>query len=219
MSFTVTARGNALLAEFKKFAGGRPEDEARMTFGESPWLVTVAVPVQPYFAGQPEDVAVLWGCGLAVRTAGAYVNKAMKDCTGREILRELLCVMHVPEERQEALMETVINVIPCYMPFAGAPAAPRKFGDRPKVLPTGTVNLAMVGQFVEIPEDMVLTEEYSVRSARMAVYGLMDMKREVCPVTSHGTRPAVVLRALGRAFRPDACAPVRRVKKSRGENK
>ena len=221
VSFTVTARGNALLEEFKKFAGGRPEDEARMTFGESPWLVTVAVPVQPYFAGQPEDVAVFWGCGLAARTAGAYVNKAMKDCTGREIVRELLCAMHVPEERQAALMETVINVIPCYMPFAGAPAAPRKFGDRPKVLPTGTVNLAMVGQFVEIPEDMVLTEEYSVRSARMAVYGLMDMKREVCPVTSHGTRPAVVLRALGRAFRPGACAPVRRVPETedRGENK
>ncbi len=200
MSFTITAQGNALLKEIRKFSGGRPEEEARITFGQSPWLLTSTVPVQPYFSGQPEDVTVLWGYGLAPRALGAYVNKAMEDCTGREILEEYLCCMHVPEERRAALMETVINVIPCRMPYAEAPTAPAKAGDKPKVLPTGSVNFAMIGQFVEIPEDMVLTEEYAVRSARTAVYGLMDMKREVCPVTPHGRRPFVLLRAARRAL-------------------
>ena len=199
MSFTITAHGNALLEEIRKFSEGRPEEEARITFGHSPWLLTSTVPVQPYFSGQPSDVTVLWGYGLMPRALGLHVNKAMKDCTGREILEEYLCCMHVPKERREALMETVINVIPCYMPYAGAPAEPRKSGDRPRVLPTGTVNFAMVGQFVEIPDDTMLTEEYSVRSARMAVYGLMDMKREICPVTSH-KRPAVLFRAVRRAL-------------------
>ena len=199
MSFTITAHGNALLEEIRKFSEGRPEEEARITFGHSPWLLTSTVPVQPYFSGQPSDVTVLWGYGLMPRALGLHVNKAMKDCTGREILEEYLCCMHVPKERREALMETVINVIPCYMPYAGAPAEPRKSGDRPRVLPTGTVNFAMVGQLVEIPDDTMLTEEYSIRSARMAVYGLMDMKREICPVTSH-KRPAVLFRAVRRAL-------------------
>ncbi|MGP1666030.1 MAG: oleate hydratase, partial [Rhodanobacter sp.] len=47
---------------------------------------------------------------------------------------------------------------------------PRKMSDRPNVVPKGSTNFAMVSQFVEIPDDMVFTEEYSVRAARIAVY-------------------------------------------------
>ena len=34
----------------------------------------------------------------------------------------------------------------------------------------------MISQFVEFPEDMVFTEEYSVRAARIAVYTLLNIK-------------------------------------------
>ncbi|MGF7059422.1 myosin-crossreactive antigen [Brassicibacter mesophilus] len=34
--------------------------------------------------------------------------------------------------------------------------------DRPKVVPEGSINFAMINQFVEITEDMVFTEEYSI---------------------------------------------------------
>jgi myosin-crossreactive antigen len=34
-------------------------------------------------------------------------------------------------------------------------------------------NLAFVSQFVEVPEDVVFTVEYSVRAAQMAVYQLL----------------------------------------------
>ena len=99
------------------------------------------------------------------------------------------------------LMATVINVIPCYMPYVDAQFQPRKMIDRPKVIPSGSVNFAMASQFVEIPEDMVFTEEYSVRAARMAVYGLMDIKKEVCPVTPYWKRPVVLLKAAVKAYR------------------
>jgi len=36
---------------------------------------------------------------------------------------------------------------------------PRKLGDRPKVVPTGCTNLALLGQFVEIKDDVVFTVE------------------------------------------------------------
>ena len=37
--------------------------------------------------------------------------------------------------------------------------------------------MAFVGQFVEIPEDVVFTVEYSVRGAQMAVFKLMGLKK------------------------------------------
>ena len=38
-------------------------------------------------------------------------------------------------------------------------------GGRPKVIPEGSRNLALVGQYVEIERDVVFTVEYSVRGA------------------------------------------------------
>ena len=37
--------------------------------------------------------------------------------------------------------------------------------------------MAFVGQFVEIPEDVVFTVGYSVRGAQMAVFKLMGLKK------------------------------------------
>ena len=43
----------------------------------------------------------------------------------------------------------------------------------------------MISQFVEIPEDMVFTEEYSVRAARIAVYTLLGINKPICKVTPY----------------------------------
>lgn len=99
------------------------------------------------------------------------MKKPMKDCTGEELLTEYLHHLHLDEEKIQELMATVVNVIPCYMPYVDAQFQPRKMTDRPEVIPQGSTNFAMISQFVEIPEDMVFTEEYSVRAARLAVYG------------------------------------------------
>ena len=201
MSFTVTARGDALLKAVEEFSGNAPGSGALMTFKDSGWLISSTVAAQPYFAGQPEDVTVFWGYGLYPEAEGDYVKKPMKDCTGREILKEYLSHLHVNEKRMEELMDTVINVIPCRMPYADAALAPRKYTDRPKVIPAGSGNFAMIGQFVEIPEDTAFTEEYSVRAARMAVYSLMDVRRKVIPVTPYWKHPRVLLKTVLKAFR------------------
>jgi oleate hydratase len=46
------------------------------------------------------------------------------------------------------------------------------------VIPKGTRNLAFIGQFCELPDDVVFTVEYSVRSAQTAVYRLLGLKRK-----------------------------------------
>jgi oleate hydratase len=44
------------------------------------------------------------------------------------------------------------------------------------------VNLAFLGQYAELPEDVVFTVETSVRSAMMAVWGLTGLDKPMIPV-------------------------------------
>ena len=125
----------------------------------------------------------------------------MRDCTGEEILEELVHHLHV-EGNIEEIKESVVNVIPCMMPYVNAQFQPRKITDRPKVVPEGSTNFAMISQFVEIPEDRVFTEEYSVRAARIAVYDLLSVKgKEVIPVTQNRNNPKIIFEALKKALK------------------
>jgi len=200
LSFTVTCKGDAILKTIESFTGNKPGSGALMTFKDSSWLLSSVVAAQPHFVNQPEDMTIFWGYGLYTQALGDYVKKPMKDCTGQELLNEYLHHLHIGEERIAELMKTVVNVIPCYMPYVDAQFQPRKYSDRPPVIPAGSINFAMVSQFVEIPDDMVFTEEYSVRAARIAVYGLMDMKKKICPVTPYNRQPKILMKALKKAY-------------------
>ena len=90
---------------------------------------------------QPADQTIFWGYGLHTEAIGDYVKKPMKDCTGQELLNEYLHHLHIPEDRIAELMKTVINVIPCYMPYVDAQFEPRKMSDRPPVIPAGPPTL------------------------------------------------------------------------------
>lgn len=199
-SFTVTCKGNKLLKMIENFSGNVPGSGALMTFKDSNWLMSIVVAAQPHFANQPADQTIFWGYGLYTDHNGDYVQKPMKDCTGREMLSELLHHLHF-EDQEEEIMDTVVNVIPCMMPYIDAQFQPRKMSDRPPVVPEGSTNFAMVSQFVEIPEDMVFTEEYSVRAARIAVYELMDIKKKICPVTPYNKDPKILFKAVQTAYR------------------
>lgn len=199
-SFTVTCRGDKLIKKIEEFTGNIPGSGALMTFKDSGWKLSSVVAAQPHFENQPEDVTIFWGYGLYTDRKGDYVKKAMKDCTGEEMLDEYLHQLHFTEEEIKELKETVINVIPCYMPYIDAQFEPRKMSDRPQVVPEGSTNFAMISQFVEIQEDMVFTEEYSVRAARLAVYKLLDINREICPVTPYHKRPDILLKAVKKAY-------------------
>ena len=68
------------------------------------------------------------------------------------------------------------------MPFITSQFLRRAKGDRPQVLPEHSINLAFIGQFCELPDDVVFTVEYSIRSAQTAVYSLLGIKRTPPPV-------------------------------------
>lgn len=200
-SFTVTCKGNKLLKLIEQVSGNIPGSGALMTFKDSNWLMSIVVAAQPHFKNQPMDTTIFWGYGLYTDKVGDYVKKPMRDCTGEEILIELLHHLHM-EDKMEEIMDTVVNVIPCMMPYIDSQFQPRKMTDRPQVVPEGSTNFAMISQFVEIPEDMVFTEEYSVRAARMAIYTLFNVKhKKVIPVTQYKKDPRVLKDALKTSYR------------------
>jgi oleate hydratase len=73
--------------------------------------------------------------------------------------------------------------------------------DRPRVLPDRAGNFAFLGQFTELPEDVVFTVEYSVHGAMRAVYGLFAVDKEIPPIYHGLLDPEVGLKALESAFR------------------
>lgn len=184
LSFTVTMKGNKLLKMIEKLSRNVPGSGALMTFRDSNWLMSIVVAAQPHFKGQTENETIFWAYGLYTDKVGDYVKKPMLECTGEELLTELLHHLHF-EEKIDEIMEDVINVIPCMMPYIVSQFQPRAMSDRPAVVPEGSTNFGMIGQYVEIPDDMVFTEEYSIRGARLAVYKLLGINRKVWPVTPH----------------------------------
>jgi oleate hydratase len=92
------------------------------------------------------------------------------------------------------------NCIPCRMPYITSMFMPRSRTDRPLPVPETSANLAFVSQFVEIPEDVVFTVEYSVRAAQIAVYQLLEIDREIPAVTPHDKSLQTQLSALVKAF-------------------
>lgn len=200
-SFTVTCKGNKILKIIEEITGNIPGSLGLMTFKDSNWMMSINVFAQPHFKDQPLDVTTFFGYGLYTDRVGNYVKKQMHECTGKEILEELLYHLHLEDEIDE-LMDTVIDVVPCMMPYANSGSQPRKIGDRPNVIPDKSTNFAMVGQFVEMEEDIVATEEYEVRSARTAIYSLFNVRnRKVCPVTEYRKKVKVIKNALKALYR------------------
>lgn len=143
-----------------------PGEGGLITFPKSNWMASIVIPYQPHFIGQPADVAVFWGYGLSVDKPGSFVNKPMASCTGREIMTEVLGHLRIEAEASAILADCIC--IPCMMPFITSQFLRRAPGDRPQVFPKGWRNLAFMGQYCEMPDDVVFTVEYSVRSAQTA---------------------------------------------------
>lgn len=150
------------------------------TFVHSPWYISYNAPIQPVVPDQPENVDVLWFYGLHSNEVGEYVKKPMTECTGEEILKEF-CYWIGLEDKYEEICEHCV-AIPTVMPYITSQFMPRKLKDRPQIIPEGSKNLAFIGQFVELPGDVVFTVETSVRTAMTAVYRMTHLDRPVDPL-------------------------------------
>lgn len=181
LSFTVTLKDYIVFPYILELTGDKPGMGGLVTIKDSSWFMSWVIPKHPHFINQPDNVKVLWAYALNLDVKGDYIPKSISECTGREMFQELLYHMGLKERIPEILSHTV-NVIPSMMPYITSQFMPRVKGDRPEVIPEGSTNFGFIGQFAEVADDCVFTVEYSVRSAMMAVYGLMKLGKEVEPV-------------------------------------
>jgi oleate hydratase len=197
-SFTLTMHDDVLLKRLEAFSSNKPGTGALMTFFESGWHLSIVVPAQPHFADLPANTCTLWGYGFQVDHEGDLVKKRMADATGKEVLSELIHHLGFDDIADHVMATTDVTTV--MMPYASALFACRAPEDRPLVVPERSANFAFLGQFTELPEDVVFTVEYSVRGAMVAVYELLGVKRPI-PAIYHGLLdPKVGLKALEAAF-------------------
>ncbi|MDD9323872.1 oleate hydratase [Pediococcus acidilactici] len=208
MSFTVTTKNHYLVNQISRITQQEPGN-ALNTWVDSNNLLSIVVHHQPHFHAQKENETVFWGYFMFPRKNGDYVDKPVIEMTGKEMLQELLG--HLAEVDQatdsivyheEEIMDSIVNVIPVYMPYASALFNTRAVGDRPEVVPKHSKNLAFVSQFAEMPFDMVFTEQYSFRAAQRAVYQFLGIPEEkMTPVHHYEKNPKVLLKATRTMFR------------------
>ncbi len=184
MSATVTTLDDKITPYIKNICKRDPHSGKVVTGGivtvkDSSWLLSWTFNRQPQFRSQPKGQLVGWVYGLFSDKKGDFVKKTMRECTGKEICMEWLYHLGVPENEIEELAEKSANTVPVMMPYITAFFSPRRIGDRPLVVPKGSVNFAFLGQFAETPRDTIFTTEYSMRTGMEAVYTLLDIERAV----------------------------------------
>ncbi len=186
VSATATLENKKIAPYFERLTkrslyDGKVNTGGIITVVDSNWELSFTIHRQPHFKSQNPDQIVVWIYALYSDTEGNYIKKRVVDCTGKEIAEEMLYHLGVPERHiSELASEENMNTVPVYMPYITSYFMPRHDGDRPDVVPEGSVNIAFIGNFAESPtRDTVFTTEYSVRTAMEAVYTLLNVDRGV----------------------------------------
>lgn len=186
VSATATMKNRKLAPYFERLTkrslyDGKVNTGGIITVTDSNWMLSFTIHRQPHFPSQNPDEIVIWIYALYSDTEGNYIKKKIVDCTGQEIAEEMLYHLGVPENKiKEFSSAENMETVPVYMPYITSYFMPRKDGDRPAVVPKGSVNLAFIGNFAESPtRDTVFTTEYSVRTAMEAVYTIFNVDRGV----------------------------------------
>ncbi|WP_164682970.1 oleate hydratase [Streptococcus hyointestinalis] len=185
VSFTLTTKDHLLLEEITRITTQEPGNALNSFISTVPVTplhqkdVTMSIVVhhQPHFTTQKPNETVLWGYFLDPRRKGEFVDKPYIEMTGREMVKELIGQLAKVdpgpiniETKEKAIMKSVVNCIPVYMPYASALFNNRAKSDRPKVIPKHSTNLAFTGEFVEQPYQMIFTEQSAVRSGEIAAF-------------------------------------------------
>jgi oleate hydratase len=194
-SFTVTCRNPRFFDAMEAFTGNAAGTGGLVTFKDSNWLMSVVLYHQPHFLDQRSDVQVFWGYALHPDRIGNFVARSMAESGGAEILRELCGHLNFDLQVFDAA-----TCIPCRLPYITSMFMPRAKTDRPVPVPAKSKNLALISQFVELPDDVVFTVEYSVRAAQTAVYQLLKIERKIPEITRHDRSFRVLLKTVEKAF-------------------
>ena len=218
-TFTITTKGQQFIGPMSEIArGSKPgrggivtlQDSGCLNDKDSGWLLSFSILNRPEVMRQPNDTYLVWGWGMYPENRGKFVPKPMSECTGEEILTELLqhlsfdkrlheLLQQLRSDKRDAMTKSLI-CIPCHLPYVNTVWMPRNRTDRPRPVPKGATNLGLLGQYVEVPRDVTFTIEYSARTAWEAVHLLS--KRGPAPPRVYQYDLTALFNALRMFVRP-----------------
>ena len=174
--FTITLSNSLLPELIDNVTCGALGTDGVIVLDNSNWKMTICAVPQTHFKNQNEDTVILWGTASRFDRDGESCNKPMTDCSGAEILYELVSCLNLSEAWDD-IRGTVINVIPCHRKYDKSYLSP--VSSKLEIIPTGIDNFAISGDFVDSDNSTVFAEEYAVTTARTAAYRLMNSRRKV----------------------------------------
>ena len=184
-------RKGILLEKLQEKSGNIAGSGGLMCFADSNWGLAINVPAQPY--GSDRDTMTIWGSVLYPQELGDHVRKPFFQCTGREILREVL--LHLGLEAHLAAIEAdCVQAWPVLMPYAQA----AKLAENDPVLHSAKLahtNFAVLSPYALKTACGWL--EWEVLAARDAVRMLMEEEADT-PARSTLTRSAQAVRFVRR---------------------
>ena len=216
VSYTVTTKNHLLINEITRITTQVPGNalnsfistEPITPLGQKDVNTSIVVHHQPHFTTQKPNESVIWGYFLYPRRRGEFVDKQYIKMTGKEMLEELIGQLSKVDpgpvnimEKKQAILDSVINCIPVYMPYASALFNNRAKSDRPEIIPEHSTNLAFTGEFVEQPYQMIFTEESAVRSGEIAAYYFAGVSMDKLVKTPRYDKdPKTLLKAARKMF-------------------
>ena len=205
VTFTVTTTGEEFLDDMAALTGSESGRGGLASLIDSPWMLSLSVFHQPEIFDQPKDKHLWWGYGLFPEREGKFVQKRMDQCTGAEILEEVLRQLRFDRHHDEIMRTSIC--IPCDMPYVNNIWMPRARTDRPPPVPKGATNLGLFGQYVELSRDVAFTIEYSARAAWEAIYLLLQRGPAPPPVYQAQYDPKALFAALKVFVCPKSARP------------
>jgi oleate hydratase len=194
VTFTVTDTGVEFVNQIAALTGSPSGHGGLVTLKDSGWVLSLSVFHQPEIIGQPPGTSVWWGYGLYPDRTGDFVKKRMDQCTGAEILEEVLRQLQF-DKQLDAIMASSICV-PCYLPYVNNVWLPWSRGDMPPPVPEDATNLGLIGQYIDMPREIAFTIECSTRSAWEAIRTLLKRGPAPPPVYQGQYDPKAAFNAL-----------------------
>lgn len=216
VSFTLTTKNHLLLNEITRITTQVPGNALNSFLSTTPITplghkdvnMSIVVHHQPHFTTQKPNESVIWGYFLYPRRTGEFVHKPYIKMTGKEMAQELIGQLAKVDPgpnniktKEAAILDSIVNNIPVYMPYASALFNNRAKTDRPEVIPEHSTNLAFTGEFVEQPYQMIFTEQSAVRSGEIAAYHFAGISEDhLVKTPRYDKDPKTLLRATKKMF-------------------
>ncbi|MFC6274034.1 oleate hydratase [Levilactobacillus tangyuanensis] len=216
VSYTLTTKNHLLLNEITRITTQIPGNALNSFLSTTPITplgqkdvnTSIVVHHQPHFTTQQPNESVIWGYFLYPRRTGEFVHKQYIKMTGKEMAQELIGQLSKVDpgpdnikHHEAEILDSIVNNVPVYMPYASALFNNRAKADRPKVIPDHSTNLAFTGEFVDQPYQMIFTEQSATRSGEIAAYHFAGVSMDKLVKTPRYDKdPKTLARATKKMF-------------------